>query len=304
MIVIPSGAQVFAWLATLVAGRIRLQTPMLFVLGFIFLFVLGGLTGAMFASVPFDQQITDSYFVVAHNHNVLVGGAVFPMFGALYYWLPKMTGRMLDERLGKWSFWTMFVGFNLAFFPMHISGLLGQPRRTYMYHPGLGWDLWNMVSTIGAFVFALGVLLTLWNWWRSRHHGAPAGNNPWNGDTLEWATTSPPPEYNFETVPQIRSREPMWDQPELRDGPQPPELGGRPLADGHLTLSTGLLDAEPEAIVPMPHASYWPFLLTVGLLVLAFGALTANGALLSAGVVGTLIGIGGWFWPRGETQET
>jgi cytochrome c oxidase subunit 1/cytochrome c oxidase subunit I+III len=304
MIVIPSGTQVFAWLATLVAGRPRLQTPMLFILGFIFLFVVGGLSGAMFASVPFDQQITDSYFVVAHLHYVLVGGAVFPMFGALYYWLPKMTGRMLGERLGRWSFWTMFVGFNLAFFPMHISGLLGQPRRTYTYHPGLGWDVWNLLSTIGAFLLAFGVLLTFWNWWRSRRHGAVAGNNPWDGDTLEWATASPPPEYNFETVPEIRSREPMWDQPELRAGPQPPELGGRPLTDGHLTLSTGLLDAEPEAVVAMPHASYWPFLLTVGLLVLAFGALTGNGALLLAGVVGTLAGIGGWFWPRGETQET
>jgi cytochrome c oxidase subunit I len=304
MIVIPSGTQVFAWLATLVAGRPRLQTPMLFILGFIFLFVIGGLSGAMFASVPFDQQVTDSYFVVAHLHYVLVGGAVFPMFAALYYWLPKMTGRMLDERLGRWSFWTMFVGFNLTFFPMHISGLLGQPRRTYTYHAGLGWDVWNLLATIGAFLLAFGVLLTFWNWWRSRRHGAPAGNDPWHGDTLEWATTSPPPEYNFETVPEIRSREPMWDQLELRGGPQPPELGGRPLADGHLTLSTGLLDAVPEAVVPMPHASYWPFLLTVGLLVLAFGTLTGNVALLLAGVVGTLAGMAGWFWPRGETQET
>ncbi|HEY8200880.1 MAG TPA: cytochrome c oxidase subunit I [Actinomycetota bacterium] len=304
MIVIPSGTQVFAWLATLVAGRPRLQTPMLFILGFIFLFVIGGLSGAMFASVPFDQQVTDSYFVVAHLHYVLVGGAVFPMFAALYYWLPKMTGRMLDERLGRWSFWTMFVGFNLTFFPMHISGLLGQPRRTYTYHAGLGWDVWNLLATIGAFLLAFGVLLTFWNWWRSRRHGAPAGNDPWHGDTLEWATTSPPPEYNFETVPEIRSREPMWDQLELRTGPQPPELGGRPLAEGHLTLSTGLLDAVPEAVVPMPHASYWPFLLTVGLLVLAFGTLTGNVALLLAGVVGTLAGMAGWFWPRGETQET
>jgi cytochrome c oxidase subunit I+III len=304
MIAIPSGVQIFAWLATLMAGRIKLQTPMLFVLGFIFLFVIGGLTGVMFASVPFDQQTTDSYFVVAHLHYVLVGGAVFPMFAGLYYWLPKMTGRMLGERMGKWSFWWMFVGFNLAFFPMHISGLLGMPRRTYTYQPGLGWDIWNLVSTIGAFVFGVGALLTFWNWWRSRRHGAPAGNDPWHGDTLEWATTSPPPEYNFEAIPEVRSREPVWDQPELRDGFQPPELGGRPLADGHLTLSTGLLDAEPEAIVHMPHASSWPLWLTVGLLVLSFGVLTGNIALLVAGVVGSVAGMAGWFCPRGETQET
>jgi cytochrome c oxidase subunit 1/cytochrome c oxidase subunit I+III len=198
----------------------------------------------------------------------------------------------------------MFVGFNLAFFPMHITGLLGQPRRTYTYQPGLGWDVWNLVSTVGAFLFAAGILLTFWNWLRSRRHGAPAGNDPWGGDSLEWATTSPPPHYNFETIPQVRSLEPVWDQPELRDGAQPPEHGGRPLADGHLTLSTGVLDAEPEAVLAMPHDSSWPFWLTVALLVLSFGALTGNVALLVGGAVACVAAVGGWFWPRGETQET
>jgi cytochrome c oxidase subunit I len=304
MIAIPSGVQVFAWLATLVAGRLNLKTPLLFVLGFVFLFVIGGLTGVMFASVPFDQATTDSYFVVAHLHYVLVGGAVFPMFAAIYYWLPKMTGRMLGERLGRWSFWTMFLGFNLAFFPMHIAGILGQPRRTYTYQPGLGWDVWNLLSTVGAFLFAAGVLLTFWNWFRSRTRGAPARNDPWGGDTLEWSTTSPPPEYNFETIPEVRSLTPMWDQPELKEGPQPPGLGGRPLAGGHVTLSTGVLGAEPEAVVAMPHASPWPLWLTVGLLVLSFGCLTGNAALLTTGGVGALAAMAGWFWPRGETQES
>ncbi|MDQ5873991.1 MAG: cbb3-type cytochrome c oxidase subunit I, partial [Actinomycetota bacterium] len=152
MVTIPSAIQVFAWLATLIAGKPILKTPMLFVLGFVFTFVLGGLSGVMFAAIPFDLQTTDSYFVVAHIHYVIIGGSVFPIFGGLYYWLPKMTGRMLDERLGKLSFWLMFAGFNLAFFPMHISGLLGQPRRTYTYQEGLGWDIWNLLSTIGAFV--------------------------------------------------------------------------------------------------------------------------------------------------------
>ncbi len=219
MVTIPSAIQVFAWLATLVAGKPILKTPMLFVLGFVFTFVLGGLSGVMFAAIPFDLQTTDSYFVVAHIHYVIIGGSVFPIFGGLYYWLPKMTGRMLDERLGKLSFWLMFAGFNLAFFPMHISGLLGQPRRTYTYQENLGWDIWNLLSTIGAFVLALGILITFINWYKSMQSGEPAGADPWEAETLEWSTTSPPPEYNFESIPAVRSLHPMWEQPELRRGP-------------------------------------------------------------------------------------
>jgi cytochrome c oxidase subunit I+III len=304
MITIPSGVQVFAWVATLIAGRPVLKTPMLYVLGFILVFVLGGLSGVMFAAVPFDAASHDTYFVVAHFHYVMVGAAIFALFGALYYWLPKMTGRMLDERAGKWSFWTMFVGFNLAFFPMHILGILGQPRRTYTYPANVGWGQMNLLSSVGAFLLAVGILVTLVNWVWSLRHGERAGNDPWGGDTLEWATTSPPPEYNFATIPTVRSLEPVWDQPDLRDGAQPPEKGGRPLAGGHLTLSTTMLDAQPRAIVPMPHASAWPLVATIGLLLafwgVVFGAylLAAAGALLFAGAMV------GWYWPRGETQET
>ena len=304
MVAIPSAIQIFAWLATLVAGKPILKTPILFVFGFIVTFVIGGVTGTMFSSIPFDQATTDSYFVVAHLHYVLVGGALFPIFGALYHWLPKMTGKLLDERLGKISFWLIFVGFNLNMFPLHISGLLGQPRRQYTYPEGLGWDIHNLISTIGAFVLALGILVTFYNWFRSVRHGKPAGNDPWGGETLEWATTSPPPDYNFETIPTVRSREPTWDQPDLKDGAQPPEKGGRALAEGHLTLSTSLLDARPQAIVHMPHESGWPFFLAVAMTALFYGLLIDAYELAAIGGIASTIGVMGWFWPRGETQET
>ena len=304
MVVIPSGTQIFAWLATMLSGRLVLATPMLFVLGFLVTFVLGGLTGAMFSAIPFDQQTHDTYFVVAHLHYVLVGGAAFPMFAGLYHWGPKMLGRRLDERWGKVSFWLMFVGFNLAFFPMHIMGLLGQPRRVYTYPPGLGWDLPNLLSTIGVFVFAIGIAITFANWFWARRHGEVAGDDPWGAETLEWATTSPPPEYNFTTIPTVRSRQPAWDQPELRGGAQPPEAGGRPLADGHTTLSTSLADAEPQAIVHMPHASPWPFFLTLALTLTWYGVLLSAWIVAAVGAVASAGAVMGWLWPRGQTQET
>ena len=304
MVVIPSGTQIFAWLATMFSGRLVLATPMLFVLGFLVTFVLGGLTGAMFSAIPFDQQTHDTYFVVAHLHYVLVGGAAFPMFAGLYHWGPKMLGRRLDERWGKASFWLMFVGFNLAFFPMHIMGLLGQPRRVYTYPPGLGWDLPNLLSTVGVFVFAVGILITFANWFWARRYGEVAGDDPWGAETLEWATTSPPPEYNFATIPTVRSRQPAWDQPDLRGGAQPPEAGGRPLANGHTTLSTSLADAEPQAIVHMPHASPWPFFLTLALALAFYGFLFSSWGLAVVGAVASAGGLMGWLWPRGQTQET
>lgn len=303
MVAIPSGVQVFAWLATLVTGKIRLNTPMLYILGFIATFVIGGVTGVMFSAIPFDQQTHDTMFVVAHLHYVLVGGAVFPMLAAIHHWGPKMTGRMLNERLGKWSFWLVFIGFNLNMFPLHILGILGQPRRTYTYERGLGWDIHNLISTVGAFMLGLGVLAIIVNWYRSKSKGAEAGDDPWNGETLEWATSSPPPHYNFVTVPTVRSKEPMWDQPELPGG-QSPEEGGYALDTGHTTLSTSLLDGQPQAVVHMPHETPWPFYLTVCLAGIFFCVLLeAYAAAVVAGVaaIGAFLG---WFWPRGETQET
>ncbi|HYX79182.1 MAG TPA: cytochrome c oxidase subunit I [Actinomycetota bacterium] len=304
LVVVPSGTQIFAWLATMVAGRVVLKTPMLFVLGFIVVFVIGGLSGAMFSAVPFDQATTDSYFVVAHFHYVLAGGVVFPMFGGLYYWGPKMLGRMLHEGWGQVSFWLMFVGFNLTFFPMHLTGLEGQPRRTYTYHPGLGWDTDNLIMAIGVVTLAIGVLITFVNWYWARNHGEPAGNNPWDSETLEWTTSSPPPDYNFETIPTVRSREPAWDQRELSRGAQPPEEGGRPLAEVHATLSSSLSDAEPEAVVHMPHESPWPFWMTVAMMLAFYGALVGSWEVAAFGGVLTGGAMAGWLWPRGETQET
>jgi heme/copper-type cytochrome/quinol oxidase subunit 1 len=208
---------------------------------------------------------------------------------------------MYYERWGQASFWLTFLGMNLTFFPMHILGLEGMPRRVYTYEPRLGWDLNNLLATIGVFVLAGGIAITFVNWFWSKRYGPPAGNDPWGGETLEWATTSPPPEYNFETVPVVRSREPMWDQPELRD---PDTGGGRPLASGHVTLSTSGVDAQPEAVVPMPHSSTWPFWLTGAMFVVFYGVLLGSWPIAVAGVVLFGGALAGWFWPRGETQET
>ncbi|MCW5622498.1 MAG: cytochrome c oxidase subunit I, partial [Burkholderiales bacterium] len=203
-VAIPSGIQVFAWIATIAAGRMRPQVPALFILGFLFIFVLGGLTGVMVAMVPFDWQAHDTYFVVAHLHYVLVGGMVFPLFAAFYYWAGMGSSRPLSETLGRWAFALLFIGFNVTFFPMHELGLIGMPRRVYTYVEGMGWDNLNFIATVGAAVLTLGFAVTLinaiWSWFRGRE----AGPNPWNGDSLEWATASPPPVYNFRHPPVVR----------------------------------------------------------------------------------------------------
>jgi cytochrome c oxidase subunit 1/cytochrome c oxidase subunit I+III len=285
---IPSAVTIFAWLATMYYGRVVFATPMLFAVGFIAQFVIGGISGVMTAAVPFDWQITDTYFVVAHLHYVLAGGTLFGVFAALYYWYPKIFGRLLDERLGKLSFWLMFVGFNVAFFPMHVSGLLGMPRRVYTYAPSRGLDTANLLSTVGAYVFAIGIVVTLWNVLRSRVAGAVAGRNPWDAGTLEWMTESPPEDYNFATMPVVSGRDPLWTNA-VTPGPA--------LDAERLTPRTSSLDADLEQAVELPEDNYWAVATSVTLLV-AFSALLVRWYWVSGlALAATLLGSARWMWP-------
>ncbi len=282
---IPAGIQVFSWLGTMITGRPRFKTPLLFVCGFLVLFVIGGLTGVMFPAAPFDQQVTDTYFVVAHFHYVLVGGAVFPIFAGLYYWLPKMTGRLLDERLGQWNFWLMFIGFNVTFFPMHILGILGMPRRVYTYPAGMGWDALNLLETVGGGILAVGILLFVINVIRSLTEGAVAGDNPWEASSLEWATESPTTKHNFHTLPSVNSRDPLWDEDTSAifstDDPTNPENAE--------TFGSSVIEGQPETIMAMPEDSWVPLLTALGLVVIFLGVLLKFWWLAGVGVVLTLV---------------
>jgi heme/copper-type cytochrome/quinol oxidase subunit 1 len=290
IIAIPSAVSVFAWLGTIWTGRPVFKTPFFYFAGFILLFVIGGVSGFMTAAVPLDWQLTDTYFVVAHLHYVLLGINVFPVIGGLYYWFPKITGRMTDERLGRWSFWVSFVGFNLAFFPMHLSGLRGMPRRIYTYPADMGWNLANLVTSIGSAVFAVGVLITLYNLVVSRRRGAPAGPNPWDAATLEWSVSSPPPSYNFRRIPIVASRHPLWEDRLDHVAARSVLESDIILDHGRETVATTILDAEADAILKMPDDSLAPLLLALALTVGFFGLLThlwwlACAAAAAAGLV-------------------
>ena len=244
LIAIPTGVKVLNWLATMWGGSIEYKTPMLFSLGFISMFMLGGLSGVMHASVPVDTQQQDAYFVVAHFHYVLFGGSIFGILSGLYYWFPKMSGRMLGEKIGKLPFWLTFIGFNLTFFPMHIVGVQGMPRRVYTYSADQGWDLMNMISTMGSLVIAVSVLVLIYNMIRSIRDGDIAGDNPWDAATLEWTIPSPPPHYNFDVIPIVTSRMPLWDAPVE----SPKRAKDSKSVDAH---------------VSMPAPSYWPIVVSI-----------------------------------------
>jgi cytochrome c oxidase subunit 1 len=293
MIAIPSGIQVFCWIATLWKGRLDFKTPLLFVLAFFFILVLGGLTGVILASTALDLQVHDTYFVVAHLHYVLIGGAVFPLFGAWYYWFPKITGRMMDERLGRWQFWLFFIGFNVAFYPMHHLGLAGMPRRVYTYAEASGWGPLNLLSTLGAVTIVVSVLLFIVNVWKSRRRGTLAGDNPWGASTLEWATPSPPPPFNFARPPVVSSREPLW---EAADPAMPSHVTGLAVESRELLLTTAI-DATPDIREASPTPTPWPFVAAVALTVMFLWSIFSPWGVVW-GAIPVTIALIGWFWPN------
>jgi cytochrome c oxidase subunit 1/cytochrome c oxidase subunit I+III len=290
--------QVFAWVATVWKGRPVPTASMYFALGSVVMLVIGGLSGVFTGIIPVDWQVHNTYYVVAHIHYVLIGSNLFPVFAAFYYWLPKMTGRMMSERLGKWSFWVMFLGFNIGFFPMHILGLLGMPRRIFTYASGLGYDAWNTVVTVGSFVLGVGILLSIINLLISLRKAPDAGRNPWNADTLEWETDSPPAPYGALHIPLVASRHPLWDDFDESADP----ANDRTLDEGRLTPVTTWLDAEPVSIATVPEDSLAPLLISLVLLGFFVAMVmqmvwVALGLILVAFLTGCV-----WMWPRTEKE--
>jgi cytochrome c oxidase subunit 1 len=301
---VPTGVKIFNWLGTVWGGAVRLKTAMLFALGFIAMFTLGGLSGVMHSMVPADSQQTDTYFVVAHFHYVLFGGLVFAFFGGFFYWWPKVFGYMLNERMGKVTFWLMLIGFNLTFFPMHIVGLEGMPRRTYTYQSGFGWDTLNKLETIGAFTIALSVLIFLVNVITSHVKRTPAEADPWDGRTLEWSIPSPAPEYNFLEIPEVHSFDDWWHKKYTEDDAgrlvRLPSGG----ADGgeHVPVPVG--DAHDAGHhIHLPSPSYWPFVFALGLPILGYGFVFKNWWLVGLGALIAVFGVTAWAVEPSTAEE-
>jgi cytochrome c oxidase subunit 1 len=322
IIALPTGVKIFNWIGTMWLGHLRFTTPMLFAVGLVSQFTIGGLSGVMHAVVPVDQQHNDSYFVIAHFHYVLFGGSMFGLLAAIYYWFPKFSGRMLDDRLGRWNFWLTFIGFNLTFFPMHFLGLEGMPRRYASYGEGSGWWFWNVIVSLGAYFLAGSILLFLYNVGVSLKRGKIAGDNPWDAPSLEWSISSPPPVYNFKDIPNIDHRDPLWAEKYGLNHEEGDEdeievtFAGKTLATTHTPDESAADErerrsgADDEHSIHMPNPSIFPLIAAFGLFLLAFGMIVTNpvvdvGALgvpvVSAfGGVLMLGGVYGWsFEPAG-----
>jgi cytochrome c oxidase subunit 1/cytochrome c oxidase subunit I+III len=257
----------------------------------------------MTAAVPVDLQLTHTYFIVAHLHYTIVGINVFPVVGGIYYWFPKFTGRLMNETLGKWSFWVMFIGFNVGFFPMHILGLAGMPRRIYTYPEDLGWGSLNLIVTLGSYLFAIGVVLFLVNVFVSLKRGQRAGDNPWDGASLEWSTSSPPPVYNFAVIPTVASRYPLWEGRLNQGDDRSSTQQGFLLDKDRETMGTTSLDAEPDVILKMPSDAYSPLLLALALAALFIGALLHSWWLLAAALVVITLSSIAWLWPQRSLSQ-
>jgi len=279
LIAVPTGVKIFNWIGTMWGGSIEFKTPMLFAIGFISLFIIGGLSGVSHAVAPSDFQQQDTYYIVAHIHYVLFGGSIFGILAGMYYWFPKLTGRMMGEGLGKWNFWLTFIGMNLTFFPMHYVGLNGMPRRIYTYGEEFGWGLLNSLSSLGYVVLFIGMLLLVINIIQSLRNGRVAGHDPWDAPTLEWSISSPPPVYNFAEIPRVEGRDPYWTTKRRA------EAAGQPVAgpEARVDVST----------IHMPSPSYWPALVAVGVVLIAAGLLTHYGLSFVGGVI-ALLGTIGW----------
>lgn len=318
-IAIPTGIKIFNWLGTMTFGQVKFTAPMLFTVGMIAMFTIGGISGVMHSMVPLDTQQNDSYFIIAHFHYVLFGGSVFGLIASVYYWFPKITGRLMDERLGKINFWLLFVGFNCTFFPMHFLGLEGMPRRYWSYGEGSGWEFWNVVVTFGSYILGFAMLFFLFNIGRSLRQGERVGANPWDAPTLEWATTSPPPAYNFREVPIVGHRDPLWAEKygvgDHSADEFTTETGYSPEETGLLTEADQSDRAQAQGVggehIVLPNPSFWPLVSAIGISLLGFGMLindgriiplgpTELGAMSIVGLLALVAGLWGWaFEPSG-----
>jgi cytochrome c oxidase subunit 1 len=292
-IAVPTGVKIFSWIGTLWKGSINLNTPMMFALGFIAVFTIGGISGIMHSQAASDAQQQDTYFVVAHLHYVLFGGSIFALLAGIYYWFPKFSGRMFNEKIGQLNFWLIFIGMNMTFFPMHFTGLDGMPRRIYTYDSGMGWDFWNQVSTVGAAMLGVGMLVFMHNIITSWIKGEHAPGDPWDARTLEWSISSPPPEYNFDEIPDVKSVDDWWATKRRRV----------PAAPDVVPVGGGSGYGEAEHSIHLPQPSYWPIVVSIGLLVSGYGAIYYVPVLI-AGAVITMVATYAWaFEPVNEPAE-